>query len=617
MGLLNFLMRESDNLKYVIACDKCHCHFLLEIMTMENNIFIRKYCFCGESTSPINNTGIDILYDIEKYKECHVRCSCQISSKTVYKYCNDCLRFFCEECTIRHNHHKQMDFNYFFINCYYHVNDKIIGFCKTCVKPICKVCIDNKHKNHKIEYNNNLEINDDILNEYMNNLSKAILEFDKLIKAKYGNSFSVSIENLNFLQGKMFFKKKDRQISNCLLILKTIIDSYYYYKKIGQLNYQLFSNVLKNIKMKIIRLPDSIEFNKNDNSNSITNKEIKKQKQKEKDNKNIIISLNIKLGRKETKNKKKILIEFIKKNDDNRYIQIDKVIKIKNGNFAYCFFDESYDSSFIYFFKKDLKQEERFLQLNNYIINFIELENEKIVILTFNNILLYYYNKSENNFSLEKEIQLINNDRNDCLINISNNNFGKISFYSNETFLNLFNFPDYKIEGIKIMNEKKICPKLLFNNNIIVIVIACSYSLRIYFYDIKNKSLDYMDINLEKKLLNNEKLFGGFNLGKNRVLLSYDFTFIIINSKTKQINTKIKTSYKLIRGLIRMKNITLIHDSYNISQMELTNGEIYQNYCALSKDDLISDIVSILDVGDNQFCSINRDGNIFLYKYTQ
>lgn len=90
MGLLNFVMSESENLKYVITCEKCHCHFLLEIITLENNIFIRKYCFCGESTSPINNTKIDILYDIEKYKKCHVLCSCdQKSSKTVYKYCND------------------------------------------------------------------------------------------------------------------------------------------------------------------------------------------------------------------------------------------------------------------------------------------------------------------------------------------------------------------------------------------------------------------------------------------------------------------------------------------------------------------------------------------------
>lgn len=126
-----------------------------------------------------------------------------------------------------------------------------------------------------------------------------------------------------------------------------------------------------------------------------------------------------------------------------------------------------------------------------------------------------------------------------------------------------------------------------------------------------------MEIKLEKKLQINEKLFGCFNLGKNRVLLSYDFTFIIINSKTKQINTKIKTSYTCIRGLIRKKNIILIHDYYNISQIELKNGEIYQRYCALSKDDVISDIVSILDVGDNHFCSINRDGRIFLYKYTQ
>ena len=245
MGLLNIGMRKIENLKFVLACDKCHCHFLLEIITMENNILIRKYCFCGESTSPINNLNIEILYEIEKYKK--LRCSCNMRAlKAVYKYCNDCQQFFCEDCTIKHSHHKQMDFNNFLINCYFHVNEKIIGFCKTCVKPVCEICIDNKHKNHKIEYNKNLEINDDILNEYMNNLSKAISEFDKLIKAKYGNSFSVSIENLNFYQGKMFFQKKDRQISNCLLVLKTIIDSYYYYKEIGKLNYQLISNILKN-----------------------------------------------------------------------------------------------------------------------------------------------------------------------------------------------------------------------------------------------------------------------------------------------------------------------------------------------------------------------------------
>ena len=612
MGLMNIMSREIENLKFVIACDKCHCHFLLEIITMEDNIFIRKYCFCGESTSPINNQKIQILYDIEEYKKLRCFCSTQ-SLKIVYKYCNDCQRFFCEDCTIKHNHHKQMDPNNFLINCYYHVNDKIIGFCKTCIKPICKICIDNKHKNHKIEYNKNLKINDDILNEYMNNLNKAISEFDKLIKVKYGNSISVSIENLNFLQGKMFFKKKDRQILNCLLVLKTIIDSYYYYKKIGQLNYQLISNILKNIKMEIITLPDSIEFNKNNciNGIGVTNKEIKNEKK----NREINISLNIKLKRKEIK-KKKILIKFIKKNDDNKYIQVNKVIKLNNGNFAYCFYDEPFSSSFIYFFKKDLKQKELCIKINhNYILNFIELENEKIVILTLNNILLYYYNKLKNNFSLEKEIILnINNDRYDNLINISNNNFAKLSFYSDATFLDLFIFPNYKIENIRIINEKAKISKLLFNNNIIIIFITCSYSLKVYFYEIENRSLDDISIKLQKEIYN-KKLLSCLNICKDRVLLLYDYTFIIINSKTKQINTIIKTSYKTITGLIRKKNITLIADSYNISQIELKNGEIYQNYCALSKEDIVSDIVSILDVGDNQFCSINTDGSIILYKY--
>ena len=166
------------------------------------------------------------------------------------------------------------------------------------------------------------------------------------------------------------------------------------------------------------------------------------------------------------------------------------------------------------------------------------------------------------------------------------------------------------------MKKISVLKYLLSNNNIIIIVFTGLEAVKIYFYDIKNKSLDNMEIKWGKKLYM-ETLFGCFNIDKDLILLSIDFTFIIINSKTKQINTKIKTSYRCIRGLIRMKTISLIEDSYKISQMELKSGEIYQNYCALSKEELITNIVSILDLDDNLFCSINGDGSIFLYKYTQ
>jgi hypothetical protein len=55
-----------------------------------------------------------------------------------------------------------------------------------------------------------------------------------------------------------------------------------------------------------------------------------------------------------------------------------------------------------------------------------------------------------------------------------------------------------------------------------------------------------------------EKLFGCFNIDNDLILLSIDFIFIIINSKTKQINTKIKTSYRCVRGLIKMKAILVL-----------------------------------------------------------
>ena len=58
------------NLKWNIACKVCHTQYLLEILTKEKDIYLRKYCLCEELTCPIYKSKYCFCDIIHKKGKC-------------------------------------------------------------------------------------------------------------------------------------------------------------------------------------------------------------------------------------------------------------------------------------------------------------------------------------------------------------------------------------------------------------------------------------------------------------------------------------------------------------------------------------------------------------------
>ena len=64
-----------------------------------------------------------------------------VHKKTI-KFCPKCNIFLKDELVIKHEHKNQINLKEYNRNCFFHRDSKLIGFCKTCVKPICKKCVN-------------------------------------------------------------------------------------------------------------------------------------------------------------------------------------------------------------------------------------------------------------------------------------------------------------------------------------------------------------------------------------------------------------------------------------------------------------------------------------------
>ena len=104
----------------------------------------------------------------------------------IHKYCYTCNEYIEDKNLLNHLHNTIINAADYIYNCKLHKNEILIGFCNYCKQLICGKCINkNLHKNHKIEYTKNLEITEEIMNQYEANLQKAFLEMNNLIKLKY------------------------------------------------------------------------------------------------------------------------------------------------------------------------------------------------------------------------------------------------------------------------------------------------------------------------------------------------------------------------------------------------------------------------------------------------
>ena len=357
----------NNPIKGSLACKQCHTHYLLELFTTETDILLRKYCFCGESTTQINNNmRLELIQELSFFNDCKCRCILNTrnnnieQNKIISKYCNDCNEYLCKDCIKNHNHTNLINPNLLLIDCKYHQNQKLVGFCRNCTKPLCQECASNFHINHDIRYAK--QLNKFIIEKYQDNLLKAISEYKELIKVKYDQNMELSISNYTSSQKYLpLIQFEDKQIFITLEILQTILDLYKYHNNNDSLNYQLITNILKHINFEIIKFPDkrdvSEDFNKTNHKNN--------------DDKNKTIHLQIDLIDEEKRFKK---INILSSKKLSFCKESTKMKILKNGDLAFvCYFRLKILKNL-----KDISEIEPVGIIND----FIQLENENLAILS-------------------------------------------------------------------------------------------------------------------------------------------------------------------------------------------------------------------------------------------
>ena len=216
---------------------------------------------------------------------------------------------------------------------------------------------DNYHNKHDIKYTNDIKNIKEEVKIFENNLNKAYIKMNELIKMKYGQEFNLKMANLLETQKISFISdKKDGEIIFCLKLLKTFYDIYIFKEKNNILNYHTIAHILKHKDCEIIKLKDiekkeapssriiSIGSENNINLPNQSNNNIfsqiknifNKEEKEEIINKNINILLKIDLKEKEIR-KNEINIEFDKILNKNIFIWraiFKKILKLKNEDLA-------------------------------------------------------------------------------------------------------------------------------------------------------------------------------------------------------------------------------------------------------------------------------------------
>ena len=249
----------QNQLNASLSCGKCRNHYLIEILSNEYNISIRNYCSCGEFTFKIQNR-INLL-NFNYYKICS---NCLANAKT--KYCFDCKNFLCEKCLKKDNkNHRLLDSELVLTYCKYHYEERIICFCKKCKKAICFQCINQFHKNHEIKFMKDLNLTDEMVNNYKSRQIKFFELFENYLHSKYGKKIKIKTYNLildkngnfkplNYEKYKLL-NEYEKQVLLTLKFLQTMLDLYDYYKLKDRLTYQIIENLIKHMNIELIIIP--------------------------------------------------------------------------------------------------------------------------------------------------------------------------------------------------------------------------------------------------------------------------------------------------------------------------------------------------------------------------
>ena len=137
------------------------------------------------------------------------------------------------------------------------------------------------------------------------------------------------------------------------------------------------------------------------------------------------------------------------------------------------------------------------------------------------------------------------------------------------------------------------------------------YNSLLYFYDLNTKKIDNINFFSKKEI----KVVNLFKINKRKILLSTNNKGLIIDIKTKQVETYIN-NFRNIFCMEKIGKFMLVGTQSKICQINIKKGEIYNEYIDnyyFNKN--VGFISSIVDIGNNQFCLLYHNDFIYLFNY--
>jgi hypothetical protein len=320
-------------------------------------------------------------------------------------------------------------------------------------------------------------------------------------------------------------------------------------------------------------------------------------------NKKIEIDLKMDLKDKENR-ENQINIEF----DGIIKRSVIKMIKLNNGDLALAL----YMCNKILLFKNLKEEKNPLVEEEEDIQNFIQLNNNKVVIVFNHKIKIYnFVNQS---LILETKISFNDGYYNGLIRKIDMNNFAFLS-YNNDNGYSLFlcKYPLYKIKEIKF-SIKAYKGDFIQMDNIIIICFRLSNSLNIFFYNLDNQKLDYIDI---KHLKTQKAEIKCFKINKDKILVSTNHCGLIVNIKVKQVETFLP-KFKNIYCIGKMDKFLLAIRNRSISEINFKKYLLFNehkiNFDYPDNKELSNSDFSLINLENNKFCVL-YDNDCILFKY--
>lgn len=317
--------------------------------------------------------------------------------------------------------------------CNIHPDIEIINFCKDCHKPICKICKDEYHNDHKLE-NNNINISKDEADKMLEIIKQKEEQFKKEINKngeKKENAVDNDIQQINI---------EKQKLQKTFDFLKNLYERYFNNCEFNENNNKLNTNNSNSDSNRNEDNSLASHLSKNPkNNNMIKLNSNVDDNGEEKDNEDSINNNPNEISKSHVSNKKKeySCIHTFEGHTD----KIVSLIQLASGKLA----SGSYDNT-IRIWNMDNLKEDKIINERGRVFTLLEFEKNKLLTGNSDNAINLWDINSKNDKCLYTFLghKLWIN----CLVKINNNYFASASNDSNIKIWNYYNRKCiYNLEG--------------------------------------------------------------------------------------------------------------------------------------------------------------------------